>query len=170
MELNKVYNCNPLLRIIILTLSNSNNSYGHFSDLSFESQTVTISCQITTSPGVISAECTFPNETMATGFQMIAQLNNSSEVHKLYINQSMDLQTPVTVILNISGLYQVTILAILNNSGIVTNAEYIAQNLVEIENIVTISTHVTTSSVSTFTLKDSNSTTSILGLTHVQFN
>ena len=53
------------------------------------------------------------------GFQMIAQLSDSSEVHKLHINQSMDLQTPVTVEVEESGVYQVTIFAIKDETGIV---------------------------------------------------
>ena len=56
---------------------------------------------------------------MATGFQMIAQLDSSKEVHKLHINQSMDLQTPVTVEVEESGVYQVTIFAIREGTGIV---------------------------------------------------
>ena len=76
----------------------------------------TLWCNISTTSGAISAECTFP---MATGFQMIAQLSNSSEVHKLHVNQSMDLQTPVTVELEESGVYQVTIFAIREGTGIV---------------------------------------------------
>ena len=76
-------------------------------------------CQIITSPGLISAECTFPNDTMATGFQMIAQSSNSSEVHKLHTNQSIDFQTPVTVEVEESGTYQVTIFATREEMGIV---------------------------------------------------
>ena len=91
---------------------------GHFSGPSFEPETA--SCQISTSPGVISAaECVFPNDAMETGFQMIAQLNSSSEVHILHINQSMDLQTPVTVEVAESGMYQVTIFAIREETGII---------------------------------------------------
>ena len=76
------------------------------------------SCQITSSPGIISAECAFPSDTMATGFQMIAQSSNSSKVHILHVNQSMDLQTPVTVEVE-SGVYQVTIFAIRERTGII---------------------------------------------------
>ena len=55
---------------------------------------------------------------MATGLKVIAQLSNSSEVHKLHINQSMDLQTPVTVEVEESGTYQVTIFGIRDETGI----------------------------------------------------
>ena len=50
---------------------------------------------------------------------MIAQSSNSSEVHKLHVNQSMDLQTPVTVEVEESGVYQVAIFAIRKGTGIV---------------------------------------------------
>ena len=65
------------------------------------------------------AECSHINSALVTGFQMIAQLNYSSEVHKLHVNQSMDLQTPVTVEVEESGVYQVTIFAIREGTGIV---------------------------------------------------
>ena len=51
---------------------------------------------------------------------MIAQSSNSSEVHKLHVNQSIDLQTPVTVKVEESGMYQVTIFAIREGTGIVS--------------------------------------------------
>ena len=57
------------------------------------------------------------------GFQMIVQSANFSEVHKLHVNQSMDLQTPVTVEMEESGVYQVTILGILGSNG--THVEYV---------------------------------------------
>ena len=59
------------------------------------------------------------NGALVTGFQMIAQLNDSSEVHKLHVNQSIDLQTPVTVEVEETGMYQVAIFAIREGTGIV---------------------------------------------------
>ena len=50
---------------------------------------------------------------------MIAQLSDSSEVHKLHVNQSMDLQTPVTVQVEESGVYLITIIPITEEAGIV---------------------------------------------------
>ena len=76
-------------------------------------------CSISTSSCAISADCTFPSDVMATGFQMIAQSSNSSEVHKLHTNQSMNLQTPVTVAVEESGVYLVAIFAIREGTGIV---------------------------------------------------
>ena len=76
-------------------------------------------CQITTNLTVITAECTFPSDVMpmVTGFQMIAQSSNSSEVHKLHVSQSMDLQTPVTVEVEESGVYQVAVIPVTGTIG-----------------------------------------------------
>ena len=120
--------------IIMLPHNNYTSIYGHFSDLS---ETVTASCQITPSPGIIRAECTFPSDTMVTGFQMIAQLNSSSEVHILHVNQSMNLQTPVTVEVE-SGIYQVTIFAIREETGIIDS--YVMCKVLEVKGIATKST------------------------------
>ena len=49
---------------------------------------------------------------------MIVQSTNVSEVHKLYVNQSMDLHTPVTVPVERDGEYQVSIFAIREGMGI----------------------------------------------------
>ena len=54
----------------------------------------------------------------AIGIQVVAQLRNASEVHKLYVNQSMDLHTPVTVPVERDGEYQVSIFAIREGMGI----------------------------------------------------
>ena len=62
---------------------------------------------------------------MATGFQMIVQSSNSSQVQKLHVNQSMDFQTPVTVEVEGSGMYLITIILITEESGIVgSGVEY----------------------------------------------
>ena len=91
-------------------------------------QFTTPTCVITTSFVNIMAQCA--SDTMATGFQMIAQL--SDEVHKLYINQSMDLQTPVTVEVEESGVYLITIIPITKEAGIVgSGVEYVGEVMVE---------------------------------------
>ena len=81
-------------------------------------------CSISVSSGLILAECTPINSALVTGFQMIAQLSDSSEVHKLHINQSMDLQTPVTIEVEEDVVYQVAIFAIRERTGIL-NSTYI---------------------------------------------
>ena len=75
------------------------------------------------------------------GFQMIVQSSYSSEVHKLHVNQSMDLQTPVTVEVEENRVYQVTIfesIGILDSNG--THVEYVKSTP------ITISTCTTTTS------------------------
>ena len=49
---------------------------------------------------------------------MIAQSSNSTEVHKLHVSQSMDLQTPVTVEVEESGVYQVAIFPVTGTIGL----------------------------------------------------
>ena len=79
---------------------------------------------------MILAECTPTTSALVTGFQMVAQLTSSHEVHKLHVNQSMDLQTPVTVEVEESGVYQVTIFAIREEAGIVGSRSYVAVQVV----------------------------------------
>ena len=73
---------------------------------------------------MILAECSPINSSLVTGFQMIAQLSSSHEVHKLHINQSTGLQTPVTVEVEEDGMYQVTIFAIREGTGIMGSKSY----------------------------------------------
>ena len=71
------------------------------------------------------------------GFQMIVQSTHFNKVHKLHINQSMDLQTPVTVEVEESGVYQVTILkniGILDSNG--TYVEYVKSTPVTISTCI----------------------------------
>ena len=96
-------------------------------------------CSITVFRGFILAECSPINSALVTGFQMIAQLNDSSVVHKLHINQSMDLQTPVTVKVEESGMYQVAFFAIREGAGIVGSSyvEYTVDMTTIVESIDT---------------------------------
>ena len=73
---------------------------------------------MTFSSGLIFAECSYPDSSFAAGIQVIVQSANVSEVHKLYVNQSMDLHTPVTVPVERDGEYQVSIFAIREGMGI----------------------------------------------------
>ena len=82
------------------------------------------------SSNLILAECSPINSALVTGFQMIAQLDSSKKVHKLHVNQSMDFQTPVTVEVEESGVYQVTIFAIREGAGIVGSRSYVAVQVV----------------------------------------
>ena len=62
---------------------------------------------ITVSSCLILVVCSPMN---MNGFQMIVQSAHFSEVHKLHVNQNVDLQTPVAVEVDEGGVYQVTII------------------------------------------------------------
>ena len=70
------------------------------------------------SSDLIWALCSHPDSSFAAGIQVIVQSTDVSEVHKLYVNQSMDLHTPVTVPVERDGEYQVSIFAIREGMGI----------------------------------------------------
>ena len=72
-----------------------------------------INCTLDSSNGLISVSMCINS----SGFQVIAQLSSASEVQKLFINQSMDPYTPVTVEVEKDGLYQVTIFPIAEGSS-----------------------------------------------------
>ena len=96
-------------------------------------------CSITVSSCLFLAVCSSIN---MSGFQMIVQSANSSEVHKLHINQSMHLQTPVTVEVK-NGIYQVTILeriAIIGSNAI--HVEYVMSTPITISNCITTTSGV----------------------------
>jgi hypothetical protein len=74
---------------------------------------IPINCTTSSSSSLISVECTWScsNCSLVTGFQVIAQLGEASEVHTLHVNQSTDLQTPVTISVERDGEYWVSIFA-----------------------------------------------------------
>ena len=71
---------------------------------------------------------------MATGFEMIVQSSNSSKVHILHVSQSMDLQTPVTVEVDESGMYLVVIFAIREETGII--GSYVTREVLEVKGML----------------------------------
>ena len=82
-------------------------------------------------------ERAYPGDSIATGFQVIAQLSNSSGTHKLYANKSTDRQTPTSIVVEEIGVYQVTIFTIREEIGIVdSNVEYSKQLIVNLMPIV----------------------------------
>ena len=102
-------------------------------------------CTLKSTSGLILAECSHPNSSFATGIQVIVQSTSVSEVHKLYINQSMDLQTPVTVPVERDGEYLVFIFAIREGMGILgSSIQYESVTV-----IVNPSIHTTASAIST---------------------
>ena len=70
---------------------------------------------------VISAMCSYSGGSSVTGFQIIVQLNNVTEVHKLNINGTTEHLSPgpVTVRVEENGTYHVAIFPIMGEMGIV---------------------------------------------------
>ena len=70
---------------------------------------------------VISTMCFYSGGSSVTGFQVIVQLNNVDEVHKLHINGTTEHLSPgpVTVQVEESGSYHVAIFPIMGEMGIV---------------------------------------------------
>ena len=70
---------------------------------------------------IISAMCSYSGGSSVTGFQIIVQLNNVDEVHKLHINGTTEHLSPgpVTVQVEESGTYYVVIFPIMGERGIV---------------------------------------------------
>ena len=78
-------------------------------------------CSVTYVDDVISAMCSYSGGSSVTGFQMIVQLNNIDEVYKLHINSTTERLSPgpVTVRVEENRTYQVTILSLMGERGIV---------------------------------------------------
>ena len=85
-------------------------------------------CAITSVNNLLNAECELHND-MVINYQVTARLAEASEVQKLHSNQSMDLHTPVTLQVERDGLYQVTILAIVENSGLLDSTVVYSQRV-----------------------------------------
>ena len=69
------------------------------------------------SNGNILASCKFPSTSLASGFQIILQFNdptNVESVHRLMVGQTLGRNTSVSISVNRSGTYYATIFAILN--------------------------------------------------------
>ena len=80
---------------------------------------------------VISAMCSYSGSSSVTGFEMIIQLNNVDEVHKLYINGTTEHLSPgpVTVQVEESGIYHVAIFPLMGEKGIVNTTKAYSQVL-----------------------------------------
>ena len=62
---------------------------------------------------------------MAIGFQVIAQLGVQERVHRLYVNQTLPGQTSASVEVEESGEYLVSILPIIEGRGVTgSDVEY----------------------------------------------
>ena len=68
--------------------------------------------------------CSYSGGSSVTGFQIIVQLNNVDEVHKLYINSTTEhlFPGPVTVQVEESGTYHVAIFPIMGERGIMNKS------------------------------------------------
>ena len=80
---------------------------------------------------VISAMCSYSGGSSVTGFEMIVQLNNVDEVHKLYINDTTEYLSPgpVTVQVEENGTYHVAIFPLRGEKGIVNTTTAYSQVL-----------------------------------------
>ena len=75
---------------------------------------------------VISAMCSYSGGSSVTGFQMIVQLNNVTEVHKLHINSTTEHLSPgpVTEQVEESGSYHVAIFPVMREGIVNTTIAY----------------------------------------------
>ena len=64
--------------------------------------------------------CNF-NSSLVTGFQLIVHKLNSSDMNRLYTNESTGGHTPASVEVEESGMYQVTVFAIRGERGILNS-------------------------------------------------
>ena len=84
-------------------------------------------CAVSDNVEVIVMDCTYPTNSQASGFQVIAQqISNSSQVHKLYVEQT----THTTAIVEVeeTGVYQVSIFPLRQGTGILDSyVEYTKQ-------------------------------------------
>lgn len=71
--------------------------------------------------GIIRAKCSSPKGSVATGFQVIAQLSNSSAARKVYVNKSMDFEIPVIMQVEESGTWHVAVFEIKGGVGILNS-------------------------------------------------
>ena len=99
-------------------------------------------CEVYTSNYSIAAICVPFTNSMATGLQIVVQLCTvrDSGPCKLYVNQSVDLHTPVIVTVERDGEYQVFIFAIREGMGILGSAQYTGVAIINDTSSVTVAT------------------------------
>ena len=82
-------------------------------------------CSIYISTFTVSTECTYPSNSLATGFLMLVQQGDPDQVHKLYVNQTRDQQSLVSVEVKENGTYLVSVIPVFEETGIIgSNVEY----------------------------------------------
>ena len=77
-------------------------------------------CQISTDFGIIRTWCA----SSSGNYQVIAQLTTASDLQKLYTNESMSPETPVTIPVERDGEYLVSLIAIREGMGILDSMPF----------------------------------------------
>ena len=95
-------------------------------------------CNINNTGLVITVECTFSDVSSVLGFQITAQINDMSRVNVLYVNTSMDPQSPVNVVVPSNGEYMVTVLPSRIGVGILDTVVEFSQ-LIMVDEVMTTS-------------------------------
>ena len=123
-----------IINILFMSMSIDHQSYTTtnlllplFAGESFQTEYIYLeNCQLTGSTEYISVQCSYPSNSVATGFQVVAQMSNLTEVHKLYTGKTSE--NSVTVQVGENGEYQVSVFAIRGRMGILnSNIEYRGQ-------------------------------------------
>ena len=85
------------------------------------------SCTLDSSSGLVMAECDYDDAAFIDGYLVLAQNNDMSKVRKLYINQTTNVSSPVTILVEESGEYKVSVFPIMEETGILfSSVEYIS--------------------------------------------
>jgi hypothetical protein len=90
-------------------------------DVSRTDPDLSLDCSVNSSSHQIWIDCAYLDSWLSTGFQVIAQLSDADEVHKLHINES-NLETTVTITVEMEGEYEVSIFATEGERGILDSS------------------------------------------------
>ena len=69
----------------------------------------------------ITVVCSYPQDSTATGFQIIAQLSNARETNKIYTNRTTVCPRSLSILLEKNKTYQITVFAIKGERGILNS-------------------------------------------------
>ena len=95
-------------------------------------------CSVETSSLLIRVKCAYPGDSdaMVNGFQVIAQPANFGKIEKLYANHTLNGQTSAIVEVEQNGEFQVSVIPVLGETGIVNSSvEY--SEVVVVEDLLT---------------------------------
>ena len=81
-------------------------------------------CFMTNKSYLLAVNCVFHHDADVTAYQVVARLIYPSEIHMLHVNQSTDLQTPVTLQVEADGEYYVTVFPVGERGIIDYTVEY----------------------------------------------